>query len=405
MGTFNASLHDKKIILGVSGSIATYKAVELLRLLVREGADVHVVMSSNAVKFVTPLTFEALSGNPVYHQVFDANSSSFMEHIRLLESADLLLIAPATAGIIGKIASGIADDSLSNFCVSFNGAVIVAPAMNDNMFANLAVKANIKTMKERGTEFVEPEEGELACGSIGQGRLADPLSLLKAIKKRLNLTRDFHGVHILVTAGPTHEPLDPVRFITNPSSGKMGYAVACAARDRGAKVTLISGPTNLQVPEGVCFVTCRTASEMNDCVLRRFSDCDVLVMSAAVGDFAPKQIEKEKIKKGERASLLLELFPTEDVLKNVKAIKNKQFVVGFAAESENLRQSALEKLREKNLDLVVANDISSPGIGFQSESNQVTLINKEGDIKKFPLLLKSEIAHLLLNDIKKLFNF
>ena len=256
-------------------------------------------------------------------------------------------------------------------------------------------------MKERGVEFIEPEEGELACGSFGQGRLVEPLNLLKAVKKRLNSMNDFHGLRILVTAGPTHEPLDPVRFITNPSSGKMGYAVACAARDRGATVTLISGPTSLPTPGGVFFVSCRTASEMNDRVLQTFSDCDVLVMSAAVGDFAPKQIEKEKIKKKGNTPLTLKLLPTEDILKNVTARKIRQFIVGFAAESENLTQSALEKLREKNLDLIVANDISSPGIGFQSESNQVTLVNKNGDIKELPLLLKTEIAHLLLDEVIK----
>ena len=324
-----------------------------------------------------------------------------MEHIRVVESADLLLIAPATAGIIGKMANGMADDALSNLCVSYNGAIMVAPAMNDDMYANLAVKANIKKMKGRGVEFIEPEEGELACGSMGQGRLAEPLNLLEAVKKRLNPINDFYELRILVTAGPTHEPLDPVRFITNLSSGKMGYAVACAARDRGATVTLISRPTSLPGPEGICFFSCKTASEMIERVLQIFSDCDVLIMSAAVGDFAPKQIEKEKIKKKGDAPLTLKLLPTEDILKNVTARKIRQFVVGFAAESENLTQSALEKLRKKNLDLIVANDISSPGIGFQSESNQVTFVNKNGNIKKLPLLLKTKIAHLLLDEVIK----
>jgi len=397
----NTVLCDKKIILGVSGSIAAYKAVEVLRLLVQAGARVHVVMSANAVKFITPLTFEALSGNPVYHEVFDSNSSSLMEHIRVIESADLLLIAPATAGIIGKMANGIADDSLSNLCVSYNGVTIVAPAMNDNMYANLAVKENIKKMKRRGVKFVDPEQGELACGSIGQGRLADPSNLLESIKKEFNSMNDFYGLRLLVTAGPTHEPLDPVRFITNPSSGKMGYALASAARDRGATVTLISGPTSIPFPEGVRFVSCRTACEMNDHVLQMFSDCDILIMCAAVGDFAPKQIKKEKIKKKGKSSLDIQLLPTEDILMNVAAKKDRQLLVGFAAESENLTQSALEKLRDKKLDFIVANDISSPGIGFQSESNQVTLINKDENTKKLPLLPKVEIAHLLLDDFIK----
>jgi phosphopantothenoylcysteine decarboxylase / phosphopantothenate---cysteine ligase len=396
-------LFNKKIILGVSGSIATYKAIELLRLLVKLGARVHVVMSANAVKFVTPLTFEALSGNPVYYQVFDSYSSMQMEHIRMMESADLLLIAPATAGIIGKIANGIADDSLSNLCISYNGPIIIAPAMNDNMYANLAVKENVEKMKGRGVEFIEPEQGELACGSIGQGRLADLSTLIEVVKNKFNSLNDFCSLRLLVTAGPTHEPLDPVRFITNPSSGKMGYAVACAARDRGATVTLISGPTSLQIPDGINFISCKTAYEMNSHVLQMFSDCDILVMSAAVGDFAPKRIEKEKIKKKGNTSLDIQLLPTEDILMNVAAKKVGQLIVGFAAESENIEQSALEKMRNKKLDFIVANDISSPGIGFQSDSNKVTIINKYKNIKKLPLLPKIEIADLLLDDIRKSF--
>ena len=386
-------LFNKKIILGVSGSIATYKAIELLRLLVKLGARVHVVMSANAVKFVTPLTFEALSGNPVYHQVFDSNSSMLMEHIRIMDSADLLLIAPATAGI--------ADDSLSNLCISYNGPIVIAPAMNDNMYANLAVKENIEIMKGRGVEFVEPEQGELACGSIGQGRLAEPSTLIDVVKKKFNYLNDFCSLRLLVTAGPTHEFLDPVRFITNPSSGKMGYAVACAARDRGAIVTLISGPTSLEVPDGVHFISCKTSSEMNNHVLQMFSDCDILVMTAALGDFAPKRIKKEKIKKKENANLDIQLLPTEDILMNVAAKKVSQLIIGFAAESENLEQSALEKLQNKKLDFIVANDISSPGIGFQSDSNKVIIINKYKNIKSLPILPKIEIANLLLDDIRK----
>ena len=393
------TLRNRKIILGVTGSIAAYKSLEVLRLLIGEGAEVHVVMSTNAARFITPLTFEALSGNPVYHQVFDSNSSLSMEHIRVAESADLLLIAPATAGMIGKMANGIADDPLSNLFVSFCGPAIIAPAMNDGMYANPAVKANIEKMKQRGVEFIEPVYGELACGSVGQGWLAEPGDLLQAVNRRLSVENDLSGFRILVTAGPTHEALDPVRYITNPSSGKMGYAVACAARDRGAAVTLVSGPTRLPVPDGVHFMPCRKAIEMNDLVHRQFPDCDVLVMSAAVGDFAPMQIEKEKIKKKGSTPLVLELVPTEDILQNVVKLKTRQFVVGFAAESENLTQSALEKLRNKKLDLIVANDISAPGIGFQSDFNQVTLINKHEELQKLPLLSKIEIAHRLLNEI------
>ncbi|KMP11972.1 phosphopantothenoylcysteine decarboxylase [Candidatus Nitromaritima sp. SCGC AAA799-C22] len=392
-------LRGRKIVLGVSGGIAAYKAVELLRLLVQDGAKVLVVMSANAGKFVTPLTFEALSGNPVYHQVFDSVSSAGMEHIRAAESADLLIVAPATAGTIGKMANGLADDALSNLFVAFRGPVLVAPAMNDGMYDNPAVKDNIETMKRRGIGFIEPEHGELACGTVGPGRLADPQTLLLAVRGKLNLRNDLAGLRVLVTAGPTHEPLDPVRYITNPSSGKMGFAVACAARDRGAKVTLISGPTQLDAPEGIPFLSCRKADEMNELVCGHFPDCDVLVMTAAVGDFAVEHVEKEKIKKKGNEPLVLKLQPTEDILKNVADRKARQFVVGFAAESQNLVQSALEKLRNKKLDLIVANDISAPGIGFQSDSNQVTFIDKEEKVEQLPLLPKSEIADLLLDRI------
>jgi phosphopantothenoylcysteine decarboxylase/phosphopantothenate--cysteine ligase len=394
------SLSNKKIILGVSGSIAAYKAIELLRLLISDGARVDVAMSPNATKFITPLTFEALSGNSVYSQIFNSDASFLMEHIQISKAADLLLIAPATAGIIGKMANGIVDDALSNLYVSYSGPTLVAPAMNNAMYANPAVKSNIAKMKDRGIQFIEPEHGELACGSIGQGRLAEPLNILETVKRILNFKEDFHGLRVLVTAGPTQESLDPVRFITNPSSGKMGYAVACAARDRGANVTLISGPCHLTAPAGLSFISCRTATEMNQHVEKYFLDCNVLIMSAAVGDFAPNQIAKEKIKKKSKAPLTLELFPIEDILQNVIKFKTKQFVVGFAAESENLIQSALEKLRNKDLDLIVANDISSPGIGFQSDSNQVTLINRNEEIEKLPTLPKIEIAHILLNDIR-----
>ena len=393
------ALRGKKIVLGVSGGIAAYKAVELLRLLMKERAKVYVVMSANAGKFVTPLTFEALSGNPVYHQVFDSALSAAMEHIRAAESAHLLIVAPATAGTIGKLANGLADDALSNLFTAFRGPVLIAPAMNEGMYANPAVKANIETMKERGIEFIEPEHGELACGTVGQGRLAEPETLLEAVRRRLNVRNDLSGLRILVTAGPTHEPLDPVRYISNPSSGKMGFAVACAARDRGAKVTLISGPTQLAAPEDIHFLSCRKAAEMNELVRQQFPDCDVLVMAAAVGDFAMERIEKEKIKKKGNEALVLKLVPTEDILLNVAKWKTRQFVVGFAAESENLVQSATEKLRRKKLDLIVANDISAPGIGFQSDSNQVTLIDRAENVEQLSLRPKSEIADLLLDRI------
>ena len=397
--TMSFSLQGKKIVLGVSGGIAAYKAVELLRLMVREKAEVFVVMSANAGKFITPLTFESLSGNPVYNEVFGEQSSASMPHIRAAENADLLVVAPATAGSIGKMACGLADDALSNLYIAFRGPVILAPAMNDGMYSNPAVQENINRMKQRGVEFIDPEEGELACGTVGQGRLADPSRILQAVQTRLGGNGDLKGLKILVTAGPTQEPLDPVRYITNPSSGKMGYAVAGQARLRGAEVTLISGPTHLEPPNGVDTIYCKQAGEMLSLVTEHFPECDVLVMVAAVGDFAPEKVQKEKIKK-KGGPLVLNLLPTADILKEVTKTKNHQMVVGFAAESQNVVQSAQEKLNRKNLDLIVANDISAPGIGFQSDSNQVTLIDKEGKIDSLPRLSKREIADVLLDRIK-----
>jgi len=393
------SLQGKKIVLGVTGGIAAYKAVELLRLLVREQAEVFVVMSANAGKFITPLTFEALSGNPVYHEVFGEQSSASMPHIRAAENADLLVVAPATAGSIGKMAGGLADDALGNLYLAFRGPVLLAPAMNDGMYANLAVQENISRMKQRGVEFIDPEEGELACKTVGQGRLAEPARILQAVQTRLNENADLKGLKILVTAGPTEEPLDPVRYITNPSSGKMGYAVAGQARLRGAEVTLISGPTHLEPPNGVETLFCKQAGEMLTLVNQHFPDCDVLVMVAAVGDFQPETVQKEKIKK-QGEPLVLHLLPTTDILLEVAKTKTRQMVVGFAAESENVIQSAQEKLKQKNLDLIVANDISAPGIGFQSDSNQVTFIDKDGTIDPLPRLSKREIADKLLDRIK-----
>ena len=393
------SLQGKKIVLGVSGGIAAYKAVELLRLLVREQAEVFVVMSSNAGKFITPLTFESLSGNPVYHEVFGEQSSASMPHIRAAENADLLVVAPATASAIGKMACGLADDALSNLYLAFRGPVLLAPAMNDGMYSNPAVQENISRMKQRGVEFIDPEEGELACGTVGPGRLADPQRILRAVQSRLGKSEDLKDLKILVTAGPTQEPLDPVRYITNPSSRKMGYAVAGQASQRGAKVTLISGPTHLAPPNGVETIFCKQAGEMLALVNKHFPECDVLVMAAAVGDFQPDTVQKEKIKKkGE--PLVLKLLPTPDILKEITKTKSRQMVVGFAAESENVIQSAQEKLKRKNLDLIVANDISAPGIGFQSDSNQVTLIDKAGNIDSLPRLSKREIADVLLDRIK-----
>ena len=386
-----------KIIFGVSAGIAAYKALELVRLLVKEGAEVRVVMSANAHKFVTPLTFEALSRSPVYCSLFDAQSS--MEHIRVTENADLLVVAPATASILAKMANGLADDPLSCSHLAFKGPVLVAPAMNQEMWGHAAVKQNIATLKSRGVEFIDPEPGELACGVIGQGRLADINVILDKIKNYFIQRDDLNSIRFLITAGPTHEAIDPVRYLSNPSSGKMGYALAEQVMARGGEAILISGPTNLKPPLGVDFKPCKKADEMNCLVQEHLEDCDVLVMAAAVGDFAAENLEKEKIKKQGDKGLTLKLVATKDILLEVAKRNLGKVIVGFAAETQNLVESALEKLKKKNLDLIVANDISSPGIGFQSDSNKVTIIDREQNIENLPLKSKHEIADLLLDRI------
>lgn len=392
-------MKNAKIVLGVSASIAAYKAVELVRLLVKEGAEVRVMMSANAGQFVAPLTFEALSGHPVYHTQFDSQNSAEMEHIRIAENAELLVVAPATASMLGKMAQGLADDALSSLHLAFKGPVLVAPAMNEGMWAHPAVKNNIATLKSRGVDFIDPESGELACGVIGPGRLADLPVILEKVKSYFSQRDDLNGIRFLITAGPTHEAIDPVRYLSNPSSGKMGYAVAEQARERGAEVVLISGPTYLKAPPGVDFKSCKKADEMNSLVQEHLENCDVLVMSAAVGDFAAEKLEKEKIKKQGDEGLVLKLVPTKDILLEVAKRNSGKLVVGFAAESQNLVESAMEKLKKKNLDLIVANDISAPGIGFQSDSNQVTIIDREENMENLPLKPKREIADLLLDRI------
>ena len=386
-----------KIIFGVSAGIAAYKALELVRLLVKEGAEVRVVMSANAHKFVTPLTFEALSRSPVYYSLFDAQSS--MEHIRVTENADLLVVAPATASILAKMANGLADDPLSCSHLAFKGPVLVAPAMNQEMWGHAAVKQNIATLKSRGVEFIDPEPGELACGVIGQGRLADINVILDKIKNYFIPRGDLNSIRFLITAGPTHEAIDPIRYLSNPSSGKMGYALAEQVMARGGEAILISGPTNLKPPLGVDFKPCKKADEMNCLVQEHLEECDVLVMAAAVGDFAAENLEKEKIKKQGDKGLTLKLVATKDILLEVAKRNLDKVIVGFAAETQNLVESALEKLKKKNLDLIVANDISSPGIGFQSDSNKVTIIDREQNIENLPLKSKHEIADLLLDRI------
>jgi phosphopantothenoylcysteine decarboxylase / phosphopantothenate---cysteine ligase len=399
-----------KVLLGVTGCIGAYKAAEILRGLQRRGVQIRVVMTRHATEFVRPLTFEALSGQPVIVEMFDRPSYATIEHISVAREADLLLIAPATANIIAKFAHGVADDFLSTVYLSNTNPVLIAPAMNVEMWNHKATQANIENLRERGVLFVAPGVGYQACGEVGMGRLAEPEEIveraLEILESRIsNLkSRDFAGEHVMVTAGPTIEDLDPVRFITNRSSGKMGYAMAQAARDRGARVTLISGPVNLPRPENVETVNVRSTREMFDAVMSRLQDVTVFIGSAAVADFRPAHLSEQKIKKDGRKTFTLELEETEDIIAAVGAAPNRarRIVAGFAAESQSLLEYAERKLREKGLDLIVANDITRADAGFDAETNAATILKRDGSRVELPLQSKRELADRALDEIAEM---
>jgi phosphopantothenoylcysteine decarboxylase/phosphopantothenate--cysteine ligase len=394
-------LKDKKIILGITGGIAAYKACDVVRRLKKLGAQVIVVMTENAQKFITPLTFETLSENEVVTETFPERRFVGVRHVDLAGWADLILIAPATANIIGKIRSGIADDILTTIVISSKAQVLIAPAMNANMYENPIFQENLSYLQKLGYKFVEPEVGELASGIVGMGRLAEPETIVGEVVKLLTKEKDLEGKSILVTAGRTEEPLDPVRYLSNRSSGKTGYAIAQEAYERGAKVTLISGPSNLLPPSGLNFIPVRTAQEMLSAVRSVFKKADVLIMSAAVSDFSPSVISKDKIKKGEE-EIVLKLKPTVDILKEMGKQKKQKILVGFSLETEDEIKNAKKKLAEKNLDLIVVNNPNVPGAGFEVDTNQVTLIDKRGKIEKLPLLSKKEVADKILDKVKLL---
>jgi len=388
-------LEGKNIVLGVTGSIAAYKAADLASKLVQAGAQVYVVMTPEATRFITPLTFRTLTGRPVLVDMFDPSSEMAVQHVALGQLADVVVVAPATAHIIAKIASGMADDMVSLTVLASRAPVILAPAMDAAMFESPATQENLRKLAERGFIQVGPGYGRLASGLEGRGRLEDVEKILGSIRWVLGRRGDLAGVKIVVTAGGTQEPVDPVRVLTNRSSGKMGYALAEAARDRGAEVTLISAPVSLPEPVGVEVVRVGTAQEMKETVSRAVSGARALIMAAAVADYRPKHVAAGKIKKG-AAELLLELERTPDILGEVRG----DFLrIGFAAETENLEENALAKLREKDLDLIVANDVSSPDSGFGSETNRVTLIDRGGNIERLPLLPKLEVAHKVLDRV------
>lgn len=401
-------LSGKKVILGVSGGIAAYKAAYLASGLTQRGADVHVVMTEHATRLVGPPTFWSLTANPVITDLFEPPHEREITHVSLPESADLLLIAPATANIIAKLAYGLADDMLSTMALVVRCPVIIAPAMNVNMYTNPVVAANLDRLRQREWIIVEPDLGRLACGDTGVGRLADPEKILTAVEEALTgIPKDYAGLNVLVSAGPTREPIDPVRYITNRSSGKMGYAIAEAAAARGARVSLISGPTDLPAPAGVDMVRVETVEQMLLAVLDSIGKADVFISAAAPADFAPAQVSHHKIKKPAadaphvEAHWTLELDRTQDILATVGARKGKTVLVGFAAETENLEQNAAEKLTTKNLDLIVANDVSSESEVFGSDTNQVTLISRTGETLRWPRMSKHEVADGILSYIRK----
>lgn len=389
------------VVLGVTGCIGAYKACEVLRELQRRSADVHVVMTANAQRFVTAATFEALSQHPVFTDQFAPGGESQIQHISLADAADVLLVAPATANIIGKFARGIADDALSTLYTATHAPLVIAPAMNVNMFEHDAVVENLELLKSRGATVVEPGSGYLACGWLGKGRLAEVGDIVAATLNVLSRRRDLEGALVLVTAGPTAEDIDPVRFISNRSSGRMGYRLAEAARDRGARVVLVSGPAALTPPRGVELVAVRSAEEMARAVWEKAGAAQVVVMAAAVSDYRPASASRSKVKKSE-GPVALELVRTPDILEALGAAKGDRILVGFAAETEKLAEYAKDKLRSKNLDLIVANDVSRADAGFGSEKNEALLIDATGGETALPLLSKRELAERILDRVVEL---
>jgi len=378
------------VVLGVTGGIACYKAVELVRLLIKGGFRVQVIMTRSAMEFVTPLTFQTLSGNPVATETFNLTQESEIGHINLADSADLFVIAPATANVIGKIAGGIADDLLTTVVMATQAPVLIAPAMNIHMYENPILQENLRKLRRIGYHLMEPAEGFLACGYEGKGRLPEPEAILAEIQQ-LTSKKDLSGERFLITAGPNREPLDPVRYISNRSSGKMGYALAKVALRRGAEVALVSGPTALEPPSGARLIAVTTAAEMQAAVLKEFAACTAVVMAAAVTDYRPVTVAGQKIKRG-KGPLDLRLEPNPDILKTLGEKRDGKVLIGFAAETEDLNANAEKKLRAKNLDMIVANNVAEAGSGFDGDTNIATIIDRTGAQRSLPLMSKDELA-------------
>jgi phosphopantothenoylcysteine decarboxylase/phosphopantothenate--cysteine ligase len=399
-GSIGPLLIGKQILLGVTGSIASYKAVALLRTLLREGAEVHVVMTQSATKFVTPLTFEVLSGHPVSMDMFEAHQE--MKHLSLPAQADAILIAPATANCLAKAVLGLGDDLLSTMLLTAQCPLIVAPAMDGGMWSHPSVKEHVATLRARGTIVVDPEIGTLASGQIGQGRLAEEDTIIEAVQGALVPQRDWHGHRVLVSAGPTQEPIDPVRFISNRSSGKMGYAVAEAAQARGAQVVLVTGPTALPTPRGVETISVTTAEDMLKTLSARLAWSTSVIMAAAVADFRPTHLASQKIKKQGRTDQTLDLEQTPDILSFLSAQRTTQLMIGFAAETSDVIVHAKDKLTAKGLDLIVANDVTREGAGFGSDQNAAILIDRQGGMTELPLMPKRALADAILDRAQEL---
>lgn len=390
----------KCVVIGVCGGIAAYKMLDVISTLRKKDIEIHVIMTKSACEFVTPLSFQSLSQNMVTVDMFTEPKAWEIQHISLAKKADLLLIAPASANVIGKVANGIADDMLTTTIMAARSPVIFAPAMNTNMFQNPIVQDNIKKLEGYGYKFIQPAVGRLACGDIGSGKLAAVADICQTVMSSLYEPKDLVGKKVLVTAGPTISPIDPVRYITNHSSGKMGYAIAEEARDRGAKVILISGPSSLEVPSGMQVIKVNTNEEMYNAVLKEFPSCDIVIKSAAVSDYKAKEYSNTKIKKSED-ELNLQFVKDNDILKKLGSLKKQQILIGFAAESNDLIENAKEKLNKKNLDYIVANDITSTDTGFASDDNRVTVLCRSGEILPFEKMTKREVGRELFNLLGK----
>lgn len=398
-------LIDKKVLLCVTGGIAVYKAAALTSKLTQEGAHVKVIMSDSARKFVTPLTFQALSRNDVYTDTFDEKDSSVIAHIDLADWADIILLAPATANVIGKVANGIADDMITTTLLATEAPVWVAPAMNVHMYAHPAVQKNMETLRSFGYRFIEPGEGYLACGYVGKGRLEEPETIVEHLNRyfdeRKSHQQPLKGKKYLITAGPTREAIDPVRYVTNHSSGKMGYALAEKAIEMGAEVTLISGPVNLTPPSKAEVIQVVSAADMYSAVFDQFDSSDVVIMTAAVADYKPKIYHAQKMKK-QPGENVIEFERTKDILMELGENKTHQFLVGFAAETNNVEEYARGKLAKKNADMIVANNVTAPGAGFGTDTNIVTIYDKDGSATELPKMSKADIAKSILEEVSRM---